>query len=211
MNIVQISEGCKTNWREWRRFALLMVAPFLILPSALGQGFKMTQLNVPGNITGTFPLGVNTSGAVVGEYTNSAGAVVGFLFTGGKYTNLVVPGSVNFTRANGINDSKMIVGDFFGSDNAYHGFTYVGGNYTQYDVDKGVVSTSIFGVNKAGDFVGIEGANGFINIAGTVTEFNGSGTDLTYATGSIVLMKWWGSISIRVTLLTDFSATPRAM
>ena len=41
---------------------------------AWGQGFKMTQLEVPGNVAnGTVPIAVNTSEAVVGIITASSG------------------------------------------------------------------------------------------------------------------------------------------
>jgi hypothetical protein len=191
MNIEHMSAGYKRSSQglQLKLAALLFVAPFLVMlstQSALGQGFKMTELDVPGNTTGTFPLGVNTSQSVVGDYVNSSGAVVGFLYAGGKYSDVIFPGSNNFTRANGINDSNTVVGDFYlSSDNGYHGYTYVGGVYTQYDVDLGKVSTSIFGVNNAGDFAGTVGAGssteGFVTIGGTVTKFYGSGTDNTYA------------------------------
>src|ERR1039457_7321909 len=213
MNIEHMSAGHKRSPQGLRLklATLLFLAPFLLMlgtQSALGQGFKMTELNVPGNTTGTFPFGVNTSQSVVGDYANSSGAVVVFLYAGGKYTNLTYPGSNNFTRANGINDSNTIVGDFLGSDNFYHGYTYVKGSYTQYDVNKGVVSTSIWSINNAGDFVGIEGAEGYINIGGSVTEFYGSGTDLTYAYALNSSDEVGGSTSIPAITLTVFTGTP---
>src|SRR5579863_4721711 len=155
-NIPAQSERYPLNPR-FNLATLLLLAPLLLLICAqttLGQGFKVTQLNAPGNASGTYPSGLNTAQSVVGEYTNGSGAVVGFSYIGGKYADIVFPGSDNFTRANSINDSGTIIGDFFGTDGGYHGFTYIGGNYTQFDVDKGVVSTSIFGINNAGDFVG---------------------------------------------------------
>jgi len=159
-------------------------------PAALAQGFKVTSLNAPGNVGGTYPLGVNSSGAVVGEFVNSSNATVGFYYSGGTFTNLSFGGE-NYTRGNGINDSNIVVGDFFGSDNLYHGYTYINGTFLQYDagVESGV-STSLFGINKPGDFVGswvphetgVE--EGFISVGGrggTVTSFYASGTDTTYA------------------------------
>jgi hypothetical protein len=143
--------------------------------------YKVAQVAVK-NATATFGQGLNTSGAVVGLYT-TASATEGYMYASGKYSLIKVPKSNNVTRAFGINDSNLIVGDFLGTDGFYHGFKLSGTKYTQYDVDKGVVSTSIFGVNNAGDFVGIAGAEGYVNIGGTVTEFYASGTDATYAYG----------------------------
>jgi hypothetical protein len=191
MNIEQMSTGCKRSLQRLRlKLAILLFfAPFLVIlrtQSALGQALK-TQLNAPGNTTGTFPFGVNTSEAVVGSYVNTSGATSGFLYTDGKYTTLDYPGSHNFTRAGGINDFNEVVGYFLGSDNSYHGYTYVGGAYRQYDVDKAVASTSLFGINNAGHLVGSRVpldtlvAEGFTDTGGFVTSFYGSGTNPTYA------------------------------
>jgi len=181
----QSSRGAAVN--------LLLLTPlFLILSlsNAVGQGFKMTQLNPPGYQTGTaIPYGVNASEALVGFGTATSGATVGFLYSGGKYTTLDFPAKNTFTRASGINDSNEIVGDWYEETaNTYHGYTYVNGTYQQYDVG-GDVSTSIFGVNSAGHFAGAEGhqgstgfVKGFIYTgSGKPTEFFASGKDATYA------------------------------
>ncbi len=159
-------------------------------PSAFGQGFKVTDLDAPGNVNGTYPLGLNTAGAVVGEYENSTGGTSGFYYNGTSFTELSYGGQ-NFTRGNGINDSNVVVGDFFGSDGLYHGFTYISGTFQQYDVGvESNVSTSLFGINKAGDFVGswvpleTQVEEGFISPGGRggkVTSFYAAGTDSTYA------------------------------
>jgi hypothetical protein len=191
MNIEQMSTGYKRISQRLRlKLAILLfLAPFLVIlrtQSALGQVLK-NQLNAPGNTTGTFPFGVNTSEAVVGSYVNTSGTTSGFLYADGKYTTLDYPGSDNFTRASGINDFNEVVGDFLGSDNSYHGYTYVGGAYVQYDADKAAASTSLFGINNAGHLVGSRVplntfvAEGFTDIGGAVTSFYGSGTDPTYA------------------------------
>jgi hypothetical protein len=171
--------------------SLLFLAPFLLLlsaQSALGQGFKMTQLNVPNAQTAnTWPHGVNASEDVVGYYVNTSGATLGFVYAGGKYTNISYPGATGYTRASGINDSGAVVGDYqVNGDNIIHGYTYDVATqvYTQYDV--GTESTSLFGINNAGDYAGAEGDNGvvegFITIDGKATSpFFASGTDNTYA------------------------------
>ena len=151
---------------------------------AANTSYKMRMIN-PSGSTQTYAVGLNKNNAVVGNYTDSSGVVHGFEFAGNKYTSLNFPKANKFTRANGINDSNFIVGDFYGRDAFYHGFTFSKGKYTQYDISLGTASTSIFGVNNAGDFVGATGVGGtnqgFVNIAGTVTEFYGSGTDNTFA------------------------------
>jgi hypothetical protein len=167
---------------------LLLFLLILTGQSALAQGFKMTQLEAPGNqANATHPIAVNASEAVVGYGTATSGATVGFLYSGGKYTLINWKGSDNFTRALGINDSNEVVGDFLDSNGiTYHGFTYIKGVYQQYDVG-GDVSTSIFGINSARDFAGAEGnegtgvLEGFTYINKKLVEFYANGTDPTYA------------------------------
>ena len=191
MKIQDISGWSKPRSRNLKFVTLFFAAAFLMMTSsALGQGFKMTQLNPPGYQAGTaIPYGVNASEAVVGFGTATSGATVGFLYAGGKYTTLDFPKKNTFTRASGINDSNEIVGDWYeASANTYHGYTYVNGTYQQYDVG-GKVSTSIFGVNSAGHFTGAEGhqgstgfVKGFIYTgSGEPTEFFASGKNNTYA------------------------------
>ena len=171
--------------------AFIFLVPFVVIlsrESALGQGFKMTQLNPPGYKAGTTVFfAVNASQNVVGYGTAKSGATVGFLYAGGKYTAIKYPGSDNFTRALGINDAGEVVGDWFESaTSVYHGFTYAGGVYKQYDVGGDTPTTDIFGVNSAGDFAGSCGGNGvaegFVATgANTPQKFYASGTDATYA------------------------------
>ena len=193
MKIQNIPGSHKQSSRWLKAATLLFLATCLLMlspQSALGQGFKMTQLNPPGFQAGTaIPYGVNASEAVVGFGTATSGSTVGFLYAKGKYTTLDFPASNTFTRASGINDSNEIVGDWFeAGTNTYHGYTYVNGTYQQYDVG-GNVSTSIFGVNSAGHITGAEGnegsgsaVEGFIYIgSGKPTEFYANGTNATYS------------------------------
>jgi hypothetical protein len=101
MKTQNIPGSYKRCSRRLKAATLLLLAPLFLMLSpqvALGQGFKMTQLNASGNTTGTFPNGVNSNQDVVGSYANSSGAVVGFLYARGKLTTLTYPGSDNLTR-----------------------------------------------------------------------------------------------------------------
>lgn len=161
----------------------LALLPTLVFASSNVTAYNVSNIIPPGSDQ-TVALALNKTNAVVGWFTAS-GAVEGFELKGTKYTIIVAPGSSNFSRANGINDSGLIAGDFYGTDGFYHGFTLKGKKYTQFDVDKGVVSTSIFGLNNNGDLAGAAGVGGpnqgFVAIAGTVTEFYAKDTDDTYA------------------------------
>ncbi|HEV2381515.1 MAG TPA: hypothetical protein VG206_17180 [Terriglobia bacterium] len=194
MNIDQIALLRRGSGRRFEISiaALLFTLPLMALataPDAFGQGLKITRLN-PKGATSAVAIGLNKTNQVVGNYTIKGGTVKGFEFASNKYTTIVFPGSKNFTRANGINDTGEIAGDFFGTDNWYHGFTDAAGTFTQYDLPGGLgnFSTSIFAVNNNGDTAGAAGGGtlgsaneGWVNIAGTVTTFYGSGTDNTYA------------------------------
>jgi len=182
-----------------RRFAIISAvlcgAALVTVTNARAQGLRITQLNDPNATTGTFAAGVNTKNRVVGvyTYTTTAGSppmtitvTNGFQWTSGtNYKDIIFPGSNNFTRALAINDSGTIVGDFLGPDGYYHGFTDAGGTLKQYDVPggRGHFSTSLFGIDNNGDLAGSANGQGFVRIAGVITMFYGSGTDLTYTYG----------------------------
>lgn len=166
---------------------VLFVLAILGTQTAFGQGLKITAPNPPGSKPGyVVPMGLNKTGAVVGEYVNSStGNTLGFLFSANKYTVINPPTASTFARANEINDSGEIVGDFLTSDNRYHGFMYSAGTYTTYDEDT-TESCGIFGINSTGDFVGDVGnssARAFVNIKGVKTEFTPSGAVSAYAYG----------------------------
>ena len=190
MKVIRSSAGNIGAYRRSLASILLVLLFALLSPSqGLAQAMKVLQITAPGAVN-TYPNGVNKSNIVVGDFTNSSGATVGFAYLGGaKFKTFSAPKSNNFTRILGINDANVVVGDFFGTDNFYHGFviTNDGKKFTQYDVAKGTASTSIFAINKAGNFAGATGAGstnqGFVNISGKVTTFYGSGTDNTFALG----------------------------
>lgn len=167
---------------------LLSLAMMLTSHHVFAQGFLMTELVVPGAQTeSVFPLGVNSSGSVVGYYTNSSGAFEGFLYSGGNYTALSYPGATGYTQATGINDSGTVVGIYqINGDNTLHSYTYSAGVYSPYN-DYNGMSTSLYGINDAGDKVGSVGGNGvvegYIDIGGQFTVFYASGSDATYAYG----------------------------
>jgi hypothetical protein len=188
MNVIRSSAGNKIGYRRsFSSILLFLLFALLSASQGLAQAMKVLQITAPGAVN-TFPNGVNKSNIVVGDFTNSSGATVGFAYLGGtKFKTFSAPKSNNFTRILGINDSNVVVGDFFGTDNFFHGFVIKnnGTKYSQYDVAKGSASTSIFAINKAGNFAGATGSGGpnqgFVNISGKVTTFYGSGTDNTFA------------------------------
>ena len=159
---------------------LLLAFLFVLETTTLAQvqQYKFQKLNPPAS-TYSFAFGINNKGTVVGSFVNGSSEYEGFVYKNGRYEAIVFPGSLGFTQASGINDSNTVVGDFIGSDSFTHGFLVThDGSFTQYDVAIGI-STYIYGINNAGNFAGFagkDGANqGFVNIAGTVTQFTVNG------------------------------------
>jgi probable HAF family extracellular repeat protein len=154
-------------------------------PRALGQyHYTLQRVNPPG-ATFSSALGLNNNGVVVGTFELAGGTLEGFAYDGIAYRTLVFPGSV-YTEATGVNDSGTVVGLFQGPDGFTHGYLLNDHKFMQYDVNIGVVSTYIYGINNAGNFVGVagnDGANqGFVSLGGIVTQFTFNGS-VTSAVG----------------------------
>jgi probable HAF family extracellular repeat protein len=76
------------------------------------KGGKYTDIPGPTGNIGASANAINDKGAIVGNYTDSAGVTHGFLLKGGKYTTLSVPGGLG-TVATGINNKGTIVAYYF--------------------------------------------------------------------------------------------------
>jgi hypothetical protein len=114
-----------------------------VLHSAVYQ-----TLTVPGSLGASILTGINTSGEMIGVYTDFGGKLHGFLDNAGVFTN--IDESSGTTEPIGINDSGEIVG---GHDT--HAFLTAdrGATFRDFDVP-GATSTQAAGVNSAGDIVG---------------------------------------------------------
>jgi len=75
----------------------------------LYEGGKYSDVRGPAGAVNSAAYGINDSGAIVGDYTDSSGVTHGFLLKKGKYTTLDVPGAVGLTVASGINNAGTIV------------------------------------------------------------------------------------------------------
>jgi hypothetical protein len=97
--------------------------------------------------------GVNTSGTVVGFYSDAAGNFQGFQYVNQTYTTLACSGWTN-TRAYGISDAGIITGDNANSTSGpFTGFASKGGKCLNI-VYPNAVSTSAKGANKKGQVSG---------------------------------------------------------
>jgi len=172
-------------------FISALLFAMLSAQCALGQGFQMTALNVPGGTGESTPWGINTSGEVAGTFTPKGDAnLKGFVYSGGKYTVLSgPPGTDGRVRALGINSAAktVVVGDYL-AGGRYHGYMYESGKYIDFDYDS-TDSTAIFGINDNGDFAGTFGHVGAAQEGFLVTkngdryEFYGNGAANTYVYG----------------------------
>jgi probable HAF family extracellular repeat protein len=141
---------------------------------------------VPGAVH-TWAYGINTSGQLVGSYTDASRSL-GFLFDQGSYTTLDVPGSTS-TSAYGINDSGVVAGTFGTTQGAFcggvltiidvvRGFLLNGATYNPVSFDK-ATDTAVLGINVSGEIVG---TYAFIDLFRCTTTFQGSFYDI-YAIG----------------------------
>jgi len=130
---------------------------------------------------GTAAIGINSTGIIVGNYTDSGNTTHGFLLSGdpgspASYTTIDPPGSTS-TFANGVNDSGTIAGAFTDSTATCgtfptntHGFTDIGGVFATIDVPNSC-ETIVNGLNNSGVLAGLyrdlaNNDHGFIDVGG---------------------------------------------
>jgi probable HAF family extracellular repeat protein len=115
-------------------------------PPSAGQAF----------FQGSFATGINSSGEIVGSYTDANQVTHGYLLSGGQYTTLDDPNAGGTTTARGINDRGQIVGTYFGNlGTGLHGFVLDHGQYTTIDDPDAIPgSTQAGGINASGTIVG---------------------------------------------------------
>src|SRR5579862_9889999 len=97
---------------------LLAVAYAQETPSAVS--FSFTSFDFPG-ATSTQSMGINSSGTLVGSYSDSAGVTHGFIsVANGKFIRVDFPAAIS-TVLERITDSNQGVGFYFDSNNLSHG------------------------------------------------------------------------------------------
>jgi probable HAF family extracellular repeat protein len=151
----------RSHHRLLKRFAIIGLLCLGILfgsaNAALANSYSFITLDDPsGNPGTTVAYGINSSGQVVGFFSNGTGTH-GFVYTAGVFTTLDVPGASN-TVATGINDSGQIVGYYSDATGSY-GFVDTGGVFatTIQDPIGHPGNTSAWGINNSGQVVGLTG------------------------------------------------------
>ena len=135
--------------------------------------------NIYGTQSGTEIFGINASGEAVGFYFDSAGMHAFTKTLGGGFTTLPDPGIAGSTGATGINNMGQIVGGY-GDGTSSYGFLYTPGAGFQKISDTAITSangyTTPFGVNDAGQIVGLYAPNGTSQIKSFVYTPGPGGT-----------------------------------
>jgi hypothetical protein len=133
----------------------LAVALVLSLSTAgsASAGYVFTTFDAPGAAQGTFALGLNQSGEVVGYFRDGANVNHGFLRdTAGGFTVIDFPGA-GATSASGITSSGQIFGSYSAFNGApIHGFLLSAGSYSTLDVS-GSTQTTIEGTSPGGAMI----------------------------------------------------------
>jgi hypothetical protein len=130
-----------------------------------GTAITFGSVLVPGSL-GTFALGVNDAGNVVGVYFDNQGREHGFLLQGTAYTSIDFPGAVA-TEALGTNNHGDIVGDYTDSAGVVHGFALMNGRFQKVDAPFASSGLSVTGINDSRKAVGT------YSQGGTTASFSG--------------------------------------
>ena len=143
-------------------------------------------LSIPGSTGGCQALAINTSGQIVGTFSDAAFVSHGFLDTAGIITTVDFPGSYG-TDVFDINDSGEMVGFYADAANNPHGFLDNGGVFTPINYP-GALGTIASGINTAGVVIGIwedttGKAHSFLDSGGVFTSLDFPLSTSTQATG----------------------------
>jgi uncharacterized membrane protein len=143
---------------------------YCVSPCTGNHSFVLSKTGVfksfdpPGAIS-SIAVTVIASGAVFGDYTDSAGVGHGYMRYHGTFTTIDFPGAT-FTFVGGANPQGDSVGEYIDTAGVGHGFLLSNGVFTSFDFP-GATLTDAAGINPGGIIVGlyVDGAgvqHGFI-------------------------------------------------
>ncbi len=142
---------------------------------------KFSSLDRPGRFN-TMPLGINSSGTIVGCMHNP-GTMHGWVMQDGAFVSL----SPSYAMYNAINDAGTIVGWSYKAPGSIRSFVLSGTGQVDFGYP-GVNNTEAYGVNAHGDVVGWygpdgPGGHGFLLRGGAFTSIDVPGAAFTHALG----------------------------
>jgi probable HAF family extracellular repeat protein len=154
---------------------------------ALSQApdYTFSSINFPGSASPYSPVGINSSGQVVGCYSDSSNINHGFLWSGGQLTTIDHPAPTNGTGMVAINDSGEALGYYIDSSWQSHSFLWSGGQFTPIDPS---YETNPVGINNSGQVTGWywDSSNiihGFLWSGGQSTTIDPAGATETHPVG----------------------------
>jgi uncharacterized membrane protein len=130
----------------------LILSGALLATSAMARAETYTPIDYPGAIT-TDASGINSSGEIVGTYTDANSVGHGFRLDRGVYSTIDYPGALN-TTAISINSRGDIAGFFLDPANQWHGFELSDGSYFVQDYPGATTGTFTLGIGANGTLVG---------------------------------------------------------
>jgi probable HAF family extracellular repeat protein len=139
----------------------------------LWQNGAMTDL---GTLGGGYSnaLAISPLGDIVGESKNAAGRVHAVLWSKGKMTDLGTLGG-NKSQAFGINRDGRIVGSSTRIGGTVRAFLVKNGVMTDMGTLPGATTSAAFGLNPAGEVVGMSGFRPFLWVQGSMKDLGGLG------------------------------------
>ena len=174
----------------------------VLIGAAAQAADTFVSIDAPG-ATATRAMSINTDGAVVGDFTDSASMQHGFLLRGGTFTTIDYPGAAK-TQAKGINSQGDIVGiridDNSGAPSATHGFLLQNGHFTALDYP-GKLGLIPQRINDAGQIVGCNHDNDLMASMHGFLYSNGAWSQLD--TQASMTNAWLPDAGIAVGLYTD--------
>lgn len=127
----------RTNATKMWLAALCMATFGLILAAGVAADSepRFTTIDFPDAVL-TAPYDINSEGDIVGNFTDLANQMHGFLLRDGNFTAIDFPGST-MTHVYGVNSPGDIVGEYRDAGNNWHGFLLRDDNFTTTDVPEG--------------------------------------------------------------------------
>jgi hypothetical protein len=194
-----------TNLR--REFAPIWAVVALTLSlsgPAAAQTFHHQRVKIKGSAS-TYVTGINDSGVMVANYTDTAGTIHCVTIDGSTITDLADPnesgtGSGKGTTCGAINNAGQVVGEY-SQPTQVNGFLYSSGTYTDVVVPTTNGYTVAYGMNNSGDIVGTftdgVGQHGFLYNGSTYQTLDAPGASFTLAIGindgGEVSLEWGGT------------------
>lgn len=136
-----------------------------------------TTIDVPGASSTSINAISSSGNNLAGTFTDSTGAVHGFLDNRGVFTKFDFPAGSDVQTVTGVNDAGQVVRSYFSGGPFGQGFLYANGTFTP--ITPYSVGHYPRGINNAGEIVGLAQSclievvcqSGFVDSNGSVTTY----------------------------------------